>query len=149
MKYCDIVSFRKDLLFEGAVQISWFENNERLANKAAEHYVFHGPDYHGVIHDDFVSSEHALIDTANFTLDILKRVNGLIADEPFAFAIAGYGTGKSHLGVTLATLLSKPRSGVANKILANIALADKKIGSEAKKIIDSMNKPFLVVTING
>jgi hypothetical protein len=149
MKYCDIVSFRKDLLFEGAVQISWFENNERLANKAAEHYIFHGPDYHGVVQDDSFDTEHALIDTANFTLDILKRVNGLIADEPFALAIAGYGTGKSHLGVTLATLLSKPRSDVANKILANIALADKNFGSEAKKILESTNKPFLVVAING
>ena len=149
MKYCDIVSFRKDLLFEGAVQIGWFENNERLANKAAEHYIFHGPDYHGVVQDDSFDAEHALIDTAAFTLDILKRVNGLIADEPFALAIAGYGTGKSHLGVTLATLLSKPRSVVANKILANIALADKNIGSEAKKILESTKKPFLVVAING
>jgi hypothetical protein len=149
LKYCDIVSFRKDLLFEGAVQIGWFENNERLANKAAEHYIFHGPDYHGVVQDDSFDAEHALIDTADFTLDILKRVNGLIADEPFALAIAGYGTGKSHLGVTLATLLSKPRSVVANKILANIALADKNIGSEAKKILESTKKPFLVVAING
>lgn len=149
MKYCDIVSFRKDLLFEGAVQISWFENNEKLSDKAAEHYIFHGPEYHGVSQDDFFGSEHALIDTASFTLDILKRVNGIIADEPFALAIAGYGTGKSHIGVTLATLLSKSGSVVTNKILANMVLADKNVGLQAKEIIASTNKPFLVVAING
>jgi hypothetical protein len=149
MNFSDIVSFRKDLLFEGAVQISWFENNKELANKAAEHYVFHGPEYHGVAKDDLVDSEHTLVDTANFTLDILKRVSGLVADDPFALAIAGYGTGKSHLGITLASLLSNPRSRVAKKILENMMLANKRIGIEAEQIFESIDKPFLVVAVNG
>ena len=149
MNYNDIVSFRKDLLFEGAVQVSWFENNEELANKAAEHYIFHGPAYHGVVQNDFIDSEHRLVDTASFTLDILNRVGGLIVDDPFTLAIAGYGTGKSHLAVTLASLLSNPGSYVANKVLENIALADKDIGGQAKQILDQVGKPFLVVTING
>lgn len=149
MKYSDIVSFRKDLLFDGAVQISWFEKNEELAQKAAEHFVFHGPNYHGVVKDSLESSEHSLIDTATFTLNILERVSGLGADDPFALAIAGYGTGKSHIGITLASLLSNPRSHVVHKILENLSLADKSIGEKAKQILENTNKPFLVVTLNG
>ena len=40
MKYADLVSFRDDLLFNGAVQIGWFEHDVSLAEKAAKHYVF-------------------------------------------------------------------------------------------------------------
>ena len=40
MKLADIVKFRKDLLFDGAVQLGWFENNQELAVRAAEHFVF-------------------------------------------------------------------------------------------------------------
>ena len=52
--------------------------------------------------------EHKLVDTASFTLELLERISGKTIDEPFALAIAGYGTGKSHLGVTLASLLGNP-----------------------------------------
>lgn len=150
MKFADIVSFRKDLLFNGAVQLSWFEKDKAQADKAAEHFVFHGPDYHGVAEEDLDSSSHILVDTANFTLDILERVNGKIADEPFALAIAGYGTGKSHLAITLASLFSKPQSDVAAKILANISMADAVIGKRVREIIsESLSQPYLVVTING
>ena len=48
MRLADTVRFRKDLLFDGAVQLGWFEEDRELASKAAEHYVFHGPTYHGV-----------------------------------------------------------------------------------------------------
>ncbi|AEG14187.1 hypothetical protein Desku_0571 [Desulfofundulus kuznetsovii DSM 6115] len=149
MKLADIVSFRKDLLFNGAVQISWFENDRLQAEKAAAHYVFHGPDYHGVAEEDLDGSSYKLVDTANFTLDILERINGKIADEPFALAIAGYGTGKSHLAVTLALLLSNPKSGVAGKIIDNITMADAAIGDRVRKILQKSNQPFLVVAING
>ena len=47
MKYADLVTFRDDLLFNGAVQIGWFEHDIALAEKAAKHYVFHNS-YHGV-----------------------------------------------------------------------------------------------------
>jgi hypothetical protein len=117
MKLVDIVSFRKDLLFNGAVQLSWFEKDRLQAEKAAEHFVFHGPDYHGVSEADIESSSHQLVDTASFTLEILERITGKVVDEPFSLAIAGYGTGKSHLAITLATLLSNPKHEVASKIL--------------------------------
>ncbi len=149
MRLADIVSFRKDLLFNGAVQIGWYEKDKPLAEKAAQHYIFHGPDYHGVAEVDFDDRSHQLLDTARFTLDILERIEGRIADEPFVLAIAGYGTGKSHLGVTLASLLSDPESQVSNKILDNISRADSFIGERVQNILKESIQPFLVVAING
>jgi hypothetical protein len=148
MKVGDVVAFRKDLLFNGAVQIGWFENDRARADKASKHYIFHGPDYHGVSQTDYEGS-HSLVDTASFTWDILQQLGGDAADEPFVLAIAGYGTGKSHLGVTLASLLSSPTSKVAGSIVDNIAMADAMIGSQVRNMIDSINQPYLVVTING
>ncbi|AFV11898.1 hypothetical protein Tph_c16950 [Thermacetogenium phaeum DSM 12270] len=149
MRLADIVSFRKDLLFNGAVQLSWFEKDRVLAESAAEHFVFHGPNYHGVVEEDLASSSHKLLDTASFTLDILERINGIIVDEPFALAIAGYGTGKSHLAVTLAILLNSPTSHAARKILDNITMVDAAIGKRVHDIIAKSKQPFLVVSING
>ena len=149
MKIGEIVSFRKDLLFNGAVQIGWFEKDKIQADKAAQYFIFHGPEYHGAASEDFSDSTHKLVDTATFTVDLLERLSGKVADEPFALAIAGYGTGKSHLGVTLATLLSNPASEMSQKILNNISMADKTIGSRAKEILADSKKPYLVLTING
>ncbi|NLK00089.1 MAG: hypothetical protein GX318_02475, partial [Clostridia bacterium] len=149
MRLTDIVSFRKDLLFNGAVQVGWCETDPPRAQKAAKYYVFHGPEYHGVAQDDFEVGSHKLIDTANFTLDILKRITGEIADEPFALAIAGYGTGKSHLGVTLSFLLGAPDSKIAGQILSNVTMADSSIGHQMQNILTGLNQPFLVVTVNG
>ncbi|MCR4440639.1 MAG: hypothetical protein QHH10_00345 [Peptococcaceae bacterium] len=149
MKLRDIVSFRKDLLFNGAVQISWFEHDRDLANKAAQHFIFHGPDYHGISEDALESSEHKLVDTASFTLDILKNLFNENEGDPFALAIAGYGTGKSHLGLTLASLLSMPNSTVAKTIINNISSTDARIGQQITKLIESIEQPFLVITLNG
>lgn len=149
MKLADIVSFRKDLLFNGAVQLSWFEKDRKQAEKAAEHFVFHGPNYHGVVEEDFESS-HKLIDTASFTLEILKRMTGETADEPFSLAVAGYGSGKSHLAITLASLLSNPKSKVAHKILSNLNMADVSIGKRVQQIVAKISEqPYIVVAING
>lgn len=147
MKFADIVSFRDDLLFNGAVQIGWLEHDLPQAEKAAKHYVFHGPDYHGVSENDY-DGNHRLVDTASFTLDILRRIYGDSTDEPFELAIAGYGTGKSHLGVTLACLCSQPKSAVSKEILRNLGMADAEIGREAQGIFKD-SQPFLVVALNG
>lgn len=148
MRLSDVVTFRKDLLFNGAVQTSWLENDKKQALKAAEHFVFHGPDYHGVVEDDFVGSTHKLVDTANFVLEVVKRLNGDISDDPFMLAIAGYGTGKSHLALTLASLVSEPNSSTSQKILSNIFRASNNIGREVTKLLKN-KQPYLVVTING
>lgn len=149
MKLSEVVDFRKDLLFNGAVQISWLETDPQMATKAAKHYVFHGPDYHGVTEEGFGIGEHKLIDTASFTLDLLERISGEIIDEPFTLAIAGYGTGKSHLGVTIASLLSNPGSTVAQDIVNNITRADGKISNKVKNILNRIKQPYLVIAING
>lgn len=149
MKIAEVVEFRKDLLFNGAVQIGWFETDPQMAMKAAKHYVFHGPDYHGVTEEDLGIGEHKLVDTASFTLELLERISGKTIDEPFALAIAGYGTGKSHLGVTLASLLGDPGSAVAQDIINNITSVDEKIGNKVKSIINKTKQPYLVVALNG
>lgn len=149
MKLGEIVSFRKDLMFNGAIQIGWVEHDPELAEKAAVHYVFHGPDYHGVRDKDDEAKEHPLIDTATFTKDVLERVLKGMNDDPFLLAVAGYGTGKSHLGVTLSSLLEKPRSSTAKKIMRNLSMADPGIGKQVKDLIGSFDQPFLVVSING
>jgi len=133
-------------LFNGAVQISWFENDIDLAHKAAEHFVFHGPEYHGLGKSSSVAEQSRVIDTASFTLNVLESINNKSKEEPFNFAIAGYGTGKSHLGVTLATLLSEPQSEVSKNILGNIELADSEIADSVSKLL---GQPYLVVAING
>lgn len=150
MKLAEITSFRKDLLFHGAVQLGWFERDKLLSEKAAAHFIFHGPNYHGVKADSFTDSSFQLVDTASFTLEAAERLTGKETDEPFIMAIAGYGTGKSHLAVTLAHLFSQPNSSVAEQIVNNIALADKTIGHQVSDSITSLKgQPYLVVTLNG
>lgn len=49
----DIVQFRSDRLFHGTVNIDWFQSdNQDFCEQAAEAFVFHGPDYHGVQQQD-------------------------------------------------------------------------------------------------
>lgn len=148
MKLGDIVSFRQDLLFNGAVQIGWLEENAPLAEQAASHYAFHGPSYHGVARE---ATEGGLrpVDTASFTLDLLERMTGRKADEPFALAVAGYGAGKSHLGVALATLLGAPETPAAKRVLDNLRRADSEIGNRVCELMGELKQPFLVVALNG
>ena len=84
----DIVSFRGDKLFNGAVNIEWFRSDSSKAKFASDSFVFHGPEYHGVSQKDVgVGHGHKLIDTANFTRAIVRRCYGL-EDQPFTLAIA-------------------------------------------------------------
>lgn len=148
MKFSDLVVFRKDLLFNGAVQLGWLENNKPLAETVAEYFVFHGPEYHGVSVADFKDSGHQLVDTATFTHDVIEGIAGN-ADEPFTLAIAGYGTGKSHLAVTLSCLLDDPTAPIAKKILNNLERADKSIGQSIRRILTAQKQPYLVAAVNG
>jgi len=148
-KLQDIVSFREDRLFDGAIDVEWFLKDKDKARRAAESFVFHGPAYHGVSQQDIgVDHGHHLIDTVNFVYDIIRRCNG-IDDQQFTLAIAGYGTGKSHLAMTLATLLSDPTGSSAKEILANIELADPAIGKNVQYALKELGGPALVVSLNG
>ncbi len=151
MQIRDLVALRHDLLFQGAVQIGWYETDPERAQKAAENFVFHGPKYHGVHEKDFRRSQtYRLKDTVNFTLDVLR---GLGSDgpnvAPIMLAAAGYGTGKSHLGLTLAVLLSGDFEGSREKILKNLKDADEELGLQIHFLLEQNPGPYLVVTING
>lgn len=151
MNLSDLVTFRQDLLFHGAVQVGWFETDQTRCKKAAEHFVFHGPNYHGVRELDFgAASAYRLKDTASFTRDIIQQLaEAGSRDNPFALAVAGYGTGKSHLGLTLAALLANPQGTTAQKVIANLRAEDRAIGNHVESLLQSLGAPRLVVAING
>lgn len=148
-KLSDIISFRGDRLFNGAVNINWFGADEHKAKIASEAFVFHGPKYHGVQQTDVGTQHgHSLVDTASFTRSIIRRCYG-VEDQPFTLAIAGYGTGKSHLGLTIASLVSEPDSENAINILSSIDTSDHEIASEISLIFQDSSQPCLAVALNG
>ena len=121
----DIVRFRGDRLFDGAANLSWFWDDVEKSHQAAESFVFHGPQYHGVQQSDIgISHGHQLQDTATFTKNIVNTCYG-DKGQPFTLAIAGYGTGKSHLALTIANLLSNPDSDVTKNILSIMSIQIK------------------------
>jgi hypothetical protein len=145
----ELVKFRGDKLFNGAVNIDWFSTDATRSRLATESFVFHGPEYHGVTQADIGSSHgHRLQDTASFAQAIVRRCYGY-EEEPFTLAIAGYGTGKSHLGLTLASLLCNPQSEAAQVVLEGIEAADSAIGRDIRTILRDANQPCLVVALNG
>ena len=145
----ELIRFRSDKLFNGAVNVDWFGTDETRSKSASEAFVFHGPKYHGVSQADVgVEHGHRLLDTASFALSIVRRCYG-IEDQPFTLAIAGYGTGKSHLGLTIASLLSEPEGDIARAVLSSIETADSAIGAEIRAILGEAGKPCLVVALNG
>jgi len=145
----DIIEFRGDRLFNGAVNIEWFTSDESKAEIASEAFVFHGPKYHGVLQEDIGGDHsHQLIDTASFTQSIIQRCSGF-EDQPFTLAIAGYGTGKSHLGLTLANLVSDPHGKNADRILAALESADRNIAKNIRLNLREMSQPCLAVALNG
>lgn len=143
----DIVAFRKDKLFNGAVDIDWFYGDQNKAELAAQNFVFHGAQAHAVRQED-IHSSHKLVDTAHFATKLIKRSYGN-GDEPFTLAIAGYGTGKSHLALTLSMLFSRPQSSVAKEILTSLERASSEEAQDARAYIDSDERPCLVIPING
>ncbi len=147
----DLVEFRRDLFFDGAVQINWFENDTSKRDKAATNFVFHGPKYHGVSAADIEENRgYRLTDTVSFVKNITEELGSQKGKEnPITLAIAGYGTGKSHLGLTLSTLFSEPTGPVADGILSNIKNADAVIGSDLEMRLGAYEAPILVIPING
>lgn len=146
----DVVAFRSDLFFEGAVQLRWVSGDRARAQKAAEHFVFHGPRYHAVSRND-ASDGYVLRDTATFAADL---VDALAQGEqrqgnPFSLAIAGYGSGKSHLAVTLAELLSDHSHALTEKIVGNVTEVDEDAGCRLKAALKLLGKPVLTVPLDG
>lgn len=144
MRIGDIIGFREDLFFEGAVQVDWFYNQSKAA-KVADSFVFHGSEYFGISDEQ---SGSKMTDTISFFKTIANKIDDDQRGNPFTLAIAEYGTGKSHLAVTLAQVLSGKdyMPDTYNKAIENI----RRIDSETVKVIESIGeKPNLVLTING
>jgi hypothetical protein len=144
MRIGDIIGFREDLFFEGAVQVDWFYNPSKGA-KVASSFVFHGREYFG-ISDEQTGSK--MTDTVSFLKIITNKIEDDQRGNPFTLAIAEYGTGKSHLAVTLAQVLSGKdyMPDTYKKVIDNI----RRIDSETVKTIEGTGeKPNLVLAING
>lgn len=144
MRLGNVLTFRDDLFFEGAVQIDWFYQKEKAA-KVSENFVFHGSEYFGANEEQ---AGRKLTDTAAFMKLISQKLENDQRGNPFTLAVAGYGTGKSHLAVTMAQLLSGKRYMPATyqKILKNIARVDNEA---AKSISQLSERPNLVLVLNG
>lgn len=146
----DVVRFRSDLFFEGAVQLRWVDDDPARAAKAARHFVFHGPRYHAVRRED-ASDGYVLRDTASFSAELVEALaqGERQQGNPFSLAIAGYGSGKSHLAVTLAELLAAPRGEIAQQIVQNAMAADTTLGARLAAALQTLGKPVLTVTLDG
>jgi len=143
MQIKDLLKFNKDKYFGGAVQANWFYEVDKV-KAIADSYVFHGPKYHGVNGQELQNSSYKLNDTATYALKLTQRASETINNR-FCMTIAGYGTGKSHLSVALASLLSGHDEELRQVVLKNISAADKSIGEEIKTHLHKN----LVIVLNG
>lgn len=144
MELGKVLEFRKDLYFEGAVQADWFYSPDKAA-KVAENFVFHGKQYFGV--DEQGTGSRRRIDT----ISLVEELTSKMADDhsnALTLAIADYGTGKSHLAVTLGQIFSGEdyMPNIYNKVLANIESIDKEASSRIRSLTDERN---FVMVING
>lgn len=145
MKINDILAFNKERYFNGAIQAEWFYD-PHLSFEIGSSYVFHGPRYYGVSSQDVQAGEHKLMDTVSFTSMISDRITGR-NDNGFVMTIAGYGTGKSHLAVTLGKLFSGDDDRTREAILNNISSVEPRIGQTLRQ--DVMPSRSLVIVLNG
>lgn len=146
MKLNEVLRFKKELFFEGAVQLDWFYDSLRR-DKVAHSFVFHGPEYFGVSQEDVKAGPHQLVDTCSFVEMIAQRLYSDEEGNPLVMAIAGYGSGKSHLALTLASLFSSTsNSEGSKKIIRNLSDADRKI---ALTIAEMVDRPNLTIALNG
>lgn len=144
-KIRDLVEIKKDSFFSGAVQAEWFYDDNRRRD-VAKSYIFHGPKYYGVASSDVNSNSHKLCDTITFTKTIIDKIYNDKDSSRYALTIAGYGAGKSHLSVALATLLSGDDRVSKNEVLENIKSVDKE---GYQYIREYSNDEHLVLVLNG
>ncbi|WP_020160014.1 hypothetical protein [Methylobacter marinus] len=154
MKVGELVSFNSEFFFEGAVQLRWIDERPAQAQNAAEAFVFHGPRYHGAsdAESEGIEGGYRLKDSASFVHDLLASLHaGLKGEEtnPYYLVVAGYGSGKSHLALTTASLLGAPKADTSNKIVARIIDVDPEIGKAVQADLANLLKPVLVLTLDG
>ncbi|MFI3254048.1 MAG: hypothetical protein R3Y63_06875 [Eubacteriales bacterium] len=144
MKLSDFLSFDQQHYFHGAVQADWFYDLSKRADIATS-YVFHGRKYYGVTKKDVATANHRLLDTASFVANLTEKLASSAPSNYFLMTIAGYGTGKSHLAVSLASLFSGA-SPLQDEILHNLSYADAEI---AHSVTSSLKKKNFVIVLNG
>lgn len=154
MKLSEIVSFHQENFFEGAVQLRWVAERPALAKQAAEAFVFHGPQYHGAgkAEAEGIDKDYILKDSASFVNDLLSSLVGGINGEdhnPYWMVVAGYGSGKSHLALTCASLLGNPNGELANKILQNLQQADSDLSIKIERKLVTLSRPALILSLDG
>lgn len=142
-KLSEIICVRDEVVFGGAVQVDWFYQDK--AKIISDNFVFHGPDFFGVTENDIEFSEHKLMDTCSYVKLISEK---LLNDSgnPLMLTIAGYGTGKSHLAVTLGKLFENKDTNITGAIINNIQKADVRIADEIKL---NNKKKNIVLVLNG
>jgi hypothetical protein len=154
MKIGDVVRFQEERFFNGAVQLGWVQQQRHLAEEVASAFVFHGPRYHGADNaaGEDLQANYRLVDTASFVLELLRvrdKARGGADINPFLLAIAGYGSGKSHLSVTLAELLADPAGPTAAPVIGRLRNADAGIAAEVQALLAAQEKPMLVLPVDG
>jgi hypothetical protein len=153
MKIGTLIRFHDERFFDGAVQLRWVETQPEKARQAAQAFVFHGPRYHGAntAENDGIEEGYRLKDSASFVRDLLHSLQaGWRGEEenPYWMVVAGYGSGKSHLALTCAALLGK-QDGVTESVLEHIEQADADLGAEVREQISRLDKPVLVLPLDG
>ncbi|KQL35264.1 hypothetical protein [Psychrobacillus sp. FJAT-21963] len=143
-KFQDIIRFKKELYFNGAVQVDWFYNDAKQYDVASS-FVFHGPEYFGIDKSEITFKSHRLLDTASFMNVLVDKVYGDSQLSNFFLTIAPYGTGKSHLSVALASFLSGNLKA-QGAVLRNLKSVDANIAQQVSK---HDLKPNLVLILNG
>lgn len=146
-KLRDSVKFEIDRLFNGAVDVAWLADDAAKAEAAAKAFVFHGPKTHGVGQGEAVSG-HKLVDTASFVKNTLSGLAEGSSSE-FSLAVAGYGSGKSHLAVTLSELLTTSDDTLREEIVGHIVEADPENEKELRRLVRELSGKVLVITLNG
>lgn len=145
MRLKDLLFFRNEYFFNGAVQADWFYDVVKVRQVAGS-YIFHGPKYFGVSEGDVGTSKHKLIDTISFTEMVANKLYKDKDSKRFVLTIAGYGSGKSHLSVALASLFSGHDEKLRQNVLDRVKTVDENLGTNIEQITKDKN---LVIVLNG
>lgn len=144
MKYRDLVTYNGQQLFSGAIDLDNYLDSPERAREISASYVFHGSKYH--VGAGANTSEN-LTDSIKFLEIILNALDSNSAE--MILGIAGYGVGKSHFALMLASLLSTKNEWLKKKLLNKIEAIDEEAALRIEEIINEDNRPFLVIPING
>lgn len=142
MKYRELIEYNGRQLFSGAIDIDTYLNSPEKTREIVFSYIFHGKTNH-----EGELNGHSLTDSITFTEKVLEALD---SDTPeILLGIAGYGVGKSHLGLTIASMLSDSNGILRESIVDGIREIDEFAAERISDNFDGDDRPFLVIPING